>query len=203
MKGSGITTLPATSMTRYLTIGFLIFTLICCNSDDHYRISCCEDGQYYHDHNGILFLTESANYQSLQTLQDTAGLKKYLSEDEMKSAFDTTVAFREWDTLNYYNTEIVPWDTLFVTENFSAELVLLKDNINPRGYYFQIRTFDKHRNLISVQDFATWSDRKNKYCSGDFVENKQTFTITCGEIKSEYKFDNSGRIVNITPGNSF
>jgi hypothetical protein len=184
-------------MTKYLIICIILVTMSCRNNSNHYWINCCDDGQYSVDHNGILFLTESANYQSLQTLKDTLGLKQYLTEDELKSAFDTTVEIREFDTIVYYNTELVPWDTLFVNDNFSAELVLLKDNTDNRGYYFQIRTFDKRRKLISIQDFALWADREKKYCSGDFAKEEQTFTVICGDQSSKYNFDGNGKILPI------
>ncbi len=170
-------------------------TISCRNKSNHYWINCCNDSQYSVDHTGILFLTESANYQSLQSLQDTLGLMHYLTEDELKSAFDTTVEVKELDTIVYYNNELVPWDTLFVNDKFSAELVLLKDNTDNRSYYFQIRTFDKMRKLISIQDFATWADGEKKYCSGDFAKEEQTFKVTCGDQNSKYYFDGDGKIL--------
>ncbi len=187
--------LKETFMTKYLIICFIITTMSCRNNSNHYWINCCEDGQYTVDHRGILFLSESCNYQSLQIIQDTISLEQYLTENEMKRAFDTTVVIRELDTIVYYNTELVPWDTLFVNDNFSAELVLLKENTDSRGYYFQIRTLDKRRKLISIKDFAIWSDKKKKYCSGDFSKEKQTFTVICGDQSSKYNFDKNGKIL--------
>lgn len=184
-------------MTKYLITSLLLLTIGCRDRSDHYWINSPDEERLFSiDHDGILFLTESANYQSLQTLQDTIGLKQYLSEDEMKIAFVTTLEFQEYDTLNYYNTEVVPWDTLFVTDNFVAELILIKDNTYGRGYFFQIRTYDKTRKIISMQDFATWADRTKKYCSGDFSISDQTFTVTCNDSKVEYEFDKNGKIIS-------
>lgn len=182
-------------MNKNLIIFFILMMMNCTNSSNHYWINCCDDRQYSVDHNGILFLAESANYQSLQTLQDTLRLEQYLTQEELKSAFDTTIEIKGIDTIVYYKTELVPWYTLFVNENFSAEIIFLIDNTDNRGYYFQIRTFDKRKKLISIQDFATWADSQKKYCSGDFSKKEQTFTVICGKQCSKYKFDENGNIL--------
>lgn len=168
-----------------------------CSDGNSYWINCCEDGPFSVDHNGILFLTESAHYESLQNLQDTLKLRQYLSDIEMKSAFDTTMVCNEYDSCWYweYNSEMIPWDTLLMKDNFIAELVLLKDNTDNRGYYFQVRTYNNERKLISIQDFATWADKINKYCSGRFSKSKQRFSVTCGETVNYYMIDAAGGIV--------
>lgn len=167
--------------------------LTCCKDNDHYRINCVEN---FSDYRGILFLTESANYQSLQRQHDTTQLKSYLSSDEFNMAFDTIVSVTQFDTSTYFKTEFVPWDTLFIKDAFVAELVLLKDNTDNRGYYFQIRTYDNSHHLISIQDFATWADSKKKYCSGDYSRKDFTFTVTCDDIAAKYKFDRLGHIIS-------
>ena len=170
-----------------------LLLLTCCKDNDHYHINCVEN---FSDYRGILFLTESANYQSLQRLNDTTQLKSYLSSDEFNMAFDTVVSITQFDTSTYFKTEFVPWDTLFIKDAFVAELVLLKDNTDNRGYYFQIRTYDSSHHLISTQDFATWADRKKKYCSGDYSKKDFTFTVACNEGKTKYKFDSVGHIIS-------
>ncbi len=170
--------------------------MVCCNNNHHYRINCCEDVPYTVDHNGILYLTESATYQSLQLLRDTLRLKQYLTNSEMKEAFDSSIVIEELDTIIHFDSEIVPWSVLFANDIFTAEMVLLIDNTDTRGYYFQIRTYNKERSLISIQDFATWADKLKKYCSGDFTGNDMTFTVTCGSEIAQYWFDEKGNIIS-------
>lgn len=181
-------------MYKYLIIAYLFF-MCSCDSKNHYLINCCNNSDFAVDHDGILYLVESGNYESLQYQNDSLRLKEYLSNEEMKHAFDTTVFISEFDTATLYKTEFVLWDTLLVDTEFVAELVLLKENVNQRGYCFQIRTYDKTHKLISIQDFATWVDEIKKYCSGDYSSLNKTFIVTCGNTKENYKFDKLGRII--------
>lgn len=185
-------------MYRLLALFLLLFAIACKEDSGNYWINF--DGGENSifttpDMHGISFLIEDCDWQSsLQSLNDTLKLKQYLSESEMKNAFDSYSEITGIDTSYYYMTRVVPWDTLIVKDNYTAELILISDETDNRGYYFQIRTYDKNRAIISIQDFATWADKYKKYCSGYFVKSDQTFTVTCEDNTTEYKIDEYGKI---------
>lgn len=171
---------------------FLLTVLAACNSHENYHINCCTDDS---DPRNILFLAESASHVSLQRAHDTAGLKSYLGEEEFEKAFSTGLP-GGGDTTPVYNTEHIPWDTIFTGHHFVAELVLVKDNTQGRGYYFQVRTYrNKDHSLVDKKDFAVWSEKEQRHCSGHLSKIDHTFTVRCDRKQEQYGFDEYGTIV--------
>ncbi len=120
---------------------------------------------------------------------------KYLSPEEYSTAFKTFKIDNGKEHCVQYETEFIPWDTLLVQDSFVAKLVLIKENTENRSCFFQIRTYTKAHQLISIQPFATWADGIKRYCSGVFSKKEASFTVTCDRQKTQYKFDKNGQIL--------
>ena len=181
-------------MNRQLLQIISLLTLVGCNLGEHYKIDCCNLDPDSKDHNNIYYITANLyDNASLQVRKDTALLKRYLKPNEFDNAFDTSTLITKYDTFTYYKNEFVPIETLFRTDTYDAELILLMDK-GERHYCFQIRTYGKSGQLISDKNFAVYSDSMKEYFSGDLNKGSKTFTLKWYDKTEKYKFDADGKI---------
>ena len=105
----------------------------------------------YDAYNSILFLTESAN---IALIEDSSELAKYLTDIELKTAFDSIdnagiepKRSRRFE-YRFYGNQVT-------NEKFDADLILFQDMTkHGRDYHFQLRAYNKKRDLIDNLDFA-------------------------------------------------
>lgn len=165
-----------------------------CNFGDHYKIDCCNLDPDSKNRNNIYYITENLDDNaSLQARKDTVLLKHYLKPSEFDKAFDTSTLITKYDTFTYYRYEFVPIETLFRTDTYDAELILLMDKAE-RHYCFQIRTYGQSGQIISDKNFAVYSDSLNEYFSGDLNKSAKTFTLEWYDKTEKYEFDADGNI---------
>ncbi len=182
-------------MNRLLIQILFLVTLTSCNQSEHYKIDCCNLNPDSKDHNNIYYITENLDDSaSLQARKDTMLLRRFLKPQEIDNAFDTSVLITKYDTFNYYRNEFVPIKTLFKTDKYDAELILLMDKAE-RHYCFQVRTYNKSGQFISDQNFAVYSDSLKEYFSGDLDKFSKTFTVEWYDKVEKYKFDTNGNII--------
>jgi hypothetical protein len=182
-------------MNRQLIQVSFLLTLISCNHPGHYRIDCCNLDPDSKDRNNIYYITNNlGDSASLQAKKDTVLLKRYLRPNEFDKAFDTSVLTMKYNTFRYYKHEFVPIETLFETDKYDAELILLMDKAE-RHYCFQVRTYNKSGQFISDQNFAVYSDSLKEYFSGDLDKFSKTFTLEWHDKVEKYKFETNGKII--------
>ncbi len=169
--------------------------MVSCDQSNHYKLDCCNLDPDSEDHNNIYYIISNlSDSASLQAQNDTLLLKRYLRSDEFENAFDTSILITKYDTFNYYKREFVPINTLFKTDEYVAELVLIMDK-SERHYCFQVRTYNKLGQIIADQNFAAYSDSLKEYYSGDFNKTSRTFTLEWYDKTENYKLDTYGNII--------
>ena len=184
-------------MIRLPLLLVLLLNLSGCLPGDHYRIDCCNLNPDSKDHNTIYDIIENLeDSTSLQARKDTAMLKRFLKPQELVNAFDISALVTKLDTVKYYRNELIPIETLFKTDKYDAELILLMNKAE-RHYCFQIRTFSESGQLIAEHNFALYSDSLKEYYSGDLNIFSKTFTLEWYDKMEKYKFDAYGHIAKV------
>ncbi|MFD2721838.1 hypothetical protein ACFST9_24185 [Hymenobacter monticola] len=150
---------------------------------------------------GLVDLVEDSN---LLPITNPRQLRELLSPAEYRVAMDTTEYYNRetkrkwtWRARDY----VVYDDSLIVTQNFSAKLVLMYDNVlsntpgGDREYFFQIRTYTKDKKLIDQTEFATWSRAKQDFCDGVLTDDY--FLIrSCDNQDMVKRLNKAGRFIS-------
>lgn len=163
------------------------------------------------EHDGILFLSESANVLPI----NNDSLAFYLSSKEMQLALDTIaypVDKNGRKKGSFYDSVFIPADTIYyrkvvfknygrVLKNDRFSLYTIyrsKEESTGRDHAFQLRAYDPNHKLIDTQLFAVWDDDQRLYLSGELTHdlkikrlNSEMEAINC------FRIDNNGRIEKI------
>jgi len=156
------------------------------------------------DHDGILFLAESAN---VGYISDDS-LDFYITKDEKIQAIDLIeIIIEERHAVN--DSSEISVDTIYekkvVFKNYG--LVFNNDKISiytiykgnngskDRSHQFYLRTFDKQHNLIDTILFAAWDDNNSVYISGELTKGLKVKRLNAKrEVIAEYQILDNGKI---------
>ncbi len=135
------------------------------------------------DHDGILYLTESAN---VLPIPDDS-LLFYVAQEEYALALDSFgTAINKDGEANYFSdSDFVSTDTLYERviifkdyhKVFSAkifDLYLIYKSLNKahgRNHQFYLRTYDSKRVLIDSVLFALWDEENHRLFSGELTKD--------------------------------
>lgn len=196
-------------MKRHLPY-IIILLLIGCN--DFYKPSNLLERIYIKnnwEHDGILFLTESANVVKISD----DSLDFYVTNDEKLLAMDSIGYLIDEDENilgnlgNIKDSNLIPTDTvydriitfknygqIFNNDKISIYTIYKSNNgSNGRCHKFYLRTYDKQHILIDTILFAVWDDDNSQYFSGELTKDLKIKRLTKDEkLISSYQILDNG-----------
>ena len=194
MKNIGTRFTNRNNMSTLVLLLVAILFSYCSHNKDILEINISSE---ITDYNSILFLVESAN---VPIMKDSAELKRFLSPNSMKTAFDSMTNLNT-DPSTFRKKEFKDYGTIIKTGAYQTDLLLAINNESKdRDYTFTLLSFDKYRNNIGSLEFASW--RQDLHCSGK-IDGDTIIEIKCKEtgVCSRYKISETGKFIFLTSNN--
>ncbi len=182
----------------HLKISVLAFVLVACGPEEIDHLDCCENTNWdgSPNHNSILFQVESGNTPALA---DSMELARFLSAEEMGSAFDSVyhVDASSGDTIRYRHWRYTPIGHPFGSQDMTTVLLLIEDKTcHDRDYRIQLRTYTTEHRWIDSLTYALWSKCPQQHVSGVLYSDRTVKRHWEGGKEEIFRMTEEGHFVN-------
>lgn len=150
------------------------------------------------DHNGILFLTESAVVWPMRGNE----LDSFLTPEEKNLATTLISDSNEYrivasDTFRDYLVEYKDYSMLVESDSFIIRLLYFTDSRHlDRCRHFILRSYNKYSNqIISTIPYATWCEENHEFISGEISSDMIISRKIESKLISTYTVDSIGNFI--------